>query len=50
MTTAVRNDRLKQRFQKWDVNGNGYIERSDYEAEAQRIIKALGETPSSPKA
>ena len=50
MTTAVRNDRLKQRFQKWDVNGNGYIERSDYEAEAQRIIKAFGETPTSPKA
>ncbi|MGH3761625.1 EF-hand domain-containing protein [Actinophytocola sp.] len=49
MTTAVRNDRLKQRFQKWDVNGNGYIERSDYEAEAQRILKAFGESVSSPK-
>lgn len=50
MSTAVRNERLKQRFQKWDINNNGYVERSDYEAEAQRIIKAFGEAPSSPKA
>lgn len=49
MTTAVQNDRLRQRFQKWDVNGNGVIERSDYEAEAQRILQSFGEPPSSPK-
>ena len=50
MTTAVQNDRLRQRFAKWDVNGNGTIEKSDYEAEAKRIIQAFGEDPSSPQA
>ncbi|MFE6616375.1 EF-hand domain-containing protein [Amycolatopsis sp. NPDC057786] len=50
MTTAVKNDRLKKRFEKWDVNGNGKIEKSDLEAEAGRIIKAFGEDPASPQA
>lgn len=49
MTTATKNDRLKQRFQMWDVNGNGVIERSDFEEEAYRIIKAFGESPDSPR-
>ncbi|MFI7677227.1 EF-hand domain-containing protein [Actinophytocola sp. NPDC049390] len=49
MTTAVKNDRLRQRFRKWDVNGNGVIERGDYEAEATRILQAFGEPPSSSK-
>ncbi|ANN17223.1 signal transduction protein [Amycolatopsis orientalis] len=50
MTAAVKNDRLKKRFQKWDVNGNGKIEKSDFEAEASRIIEAFGEDPTSPQA
>nr|WP_042191104.1 EF-hand domain-containing protein [Kibdelosporangium sp. MJ126-NF4]CEL19845.1 Calerythrin (Calcium-binding protein) [Kibdelosporangium sp. MJ126-NF4]CTQ97069.1 Calerythrin (Calcium-binding protein) [Kibdelosporangium sp. MJ126-NF4] len=50
MTTAVKNERLRKRFAKWDVNGNGRIERSDYEAEANRIINAFGEDPASPQA
>ncbi|GLZ31834.1 calcium-binding protein [Lentzea sp. NBRC 105346] len=50
MTTAVKNDRLKKRFEKWDVNGNGRIEKSDYEAEARRIIAAFGEAAESPQA
>jgi Ca2+-binding EF-hand superfamily protein len=50
MTTAVKNDRLKKRFEKWDVNGNGKIEKSDFEAEATRIIGAFGEDPASPQA
>lgn len=50
MTTAVKSDRLKKRFEKWDVNGNGRIEKADYEAEAHRIIDAFGEEPSSPQA
>lgn len=49
MTTAVKNERQIQRFQKWDVNGNGRIERSDYEAEAMRIIKAFGVSPDVPQ-
>ncbi|GAA2786732.1 EF-hand domain-containing protein [Crossiella cryophila] len=49
MTTAVKNERQIQRFKKWDVNGNGRIERSDYEAEARRIINAFGENETSPR-
>lgn len=50
MTAAVKNERLRKRFAQWDVNGNGRIEKSDYEAEAHRIIDAFGEDQSSPKA
>jgi Ca2+-binding EF-hand superfamily protein len=50
MSTTVKNDRLKKRFEKWDVNGNGRIEKSDYQAEAKRIIKAFGEDETSPQA
>jgi Ca2+-binding EF-hand superfamily protein len=50
MTTAIRNDRLQKRFEKWDVNGNGLIERGDYAAEADRIISAFGANPSTPAA
>ncbi|MER7858759.1 EF-hand domain-containing protein [Amycolatopsis japonica] len=50
MTTAIKNDRLQKRFQKWDVNGNGRIEKSDFEAEAERIINAFGEDQTSPQA
>lgn len=49
MTTAVKNDRLRQRFQMWDVDKNGRIDRGDYESEARRIIGAFGETPDSPR-
>ena len=49
MTTAVRNKRLELRFDKWDRNGNGRIERSDLEAEARRILDAFGESPSTPQ-
>lgn len=47
MTAAVKTDRLRQRFQMWDVDGKGRIDRSNYEAEAHRIISAFGETPES---
>ncbi|WP_370942338.1 EF-hand domain-containing protein [Amycolatopsis sp. cg5] len=50
MTTAIRNDRLQKRFEKWDVNGNGVIERDDYAAEADRIISAFSVEPSVPAA
>jgi Ca2+-binding EF-hand superfamily protein len=42
MTTAVANDRLKQRFQRWDTNGDGKLRRSDFEQEASRISSAFG--------
>ncbi|MCC8249762.1 EF-hand domain-containing protein [Saccharothrix luteola] len=50
MPTAVNNDRLKKRFQKWDVNANGTVEKSDFRAEAERIIEAFGEDATSPQA
>lgn len=50
MSTPVKSDRLKKRFEKWDVDGNGRIEKSDYIAEAHRIIAAFGADPASPSA
>ncbi|WNV82871.1 EF-hand domain-containing protein [Umezawaea sp. Da 62-37] len=49
MTTAVKNERLELRFEKWDRDGNGRIDRSDLEAEANRILAAFGESPSTPQ-
>jgi Ca2+-binding EF-hand superfamily protein len=34
--------RLQERFRLWDNNGNGKIERADFESEADGIIAALG--------
>ena len=34
--------RLEERFRLWDNNGSGTIDRSDFEAEANSIIAALG--------
>jgi Ca2+-binding EF-hand superfamily protein len=42
-------ERLGQRFAKWDVNGDGIIDRRDFEAEAHRILKAFNESESTPK-
>ncbi|PRY02381.1 EF-hand domain-containing protein [Allonocardiopsis opalescens] len=41
VAAATVSDRLAQRFRLWDVDGNGVVERSDFEAEAERIITAL---------
>ncbi|MEU3498788.1 EF-hand domain-containing protein [Kitasatospora cineracea] len=48
MTTSVQLDRAQKRFDLWDVNGDGQIDRSDWQAEAQRILQAFGEAPVSP--
>jgi Ca2+-binding EF-hand superfamily protein len=42
MTTAIATDRLRQRFAKWDADGNGSLERSDFEREADRVARAFG--------
>ncbi|GAB2499719.1 EF-hand domain-containing protein [Nocardiopsis aegyptia] len=43
MAVGVKeNTRLEERFRLWDSNGNGVIERSDFESEADGIINALG--------
>ena len=49
MTTAVANDRLTQRFQKWDTNGDGALELADFQEEARRIADAFGKDSSSPE-
>lgn len=46
---ATSDDRLEQRFRLWDVDNDGRIERSDFEAEATRIVQAFGEDANSPR-
>jgi Ca2+-binding EF-hand superfamily protein len=50
MTTAIANDRLRQRFAKWDVDGSGSLERTDFEREADRITSMFGAQPQSREA
>ena len=50
MTTTVQDSRLKRRFELWDTNHDGAIDKSDWEGEARRILKAFGEPDTSPKA
>lgn len=50
MTTAIANDRLRQRFAKWDVDGSGTLERADFEREADRVAGAFGAKPQSREA
>ncbi|WP_432089641.1 hypothetical protein [Streptomyces sp. bgisy095] len=45
MTSSVRLDRIQKRFDLWDVNGDGQIDRADWDAEAQHILQAFGEAP-----
>lgn len=49
MTTSVQLDRIHKCFHGWDVNGDGSIDRSDCDAESQRILRAFGEAPASPR-
>ncbi|WP_018685759.1 EF-hand domain-containing protein [Actinokineospora enzanensis] len=49
MTASVQDIRLKRRFELWDNNGDGQIDKSDYETEARRILQGFGESETSPK-
>ncbi|GAB3299959.1 EF-hand domain-containing protein [Parasphingorhabdus pacifica] len=49
MTNVTAQNRVKQRFDRWDANGNGTLERSDMEEEAANIAAAFGKSPSSPE-
>ncbi|MBD2895106.1 Calerythrin [Actinomadura sp. RB99] len=48
---TTQSNRLEERFRLWDRNGNGVIERSDFEREADDIIARLGAqgTPQADK-
>ncbi|WP_229786716.1 EF-hand domain-containing protein [Actinokineospora fastidiosa] len=49
VTASVQDSRLKRRFELWDSNGDGTIDKSDYETEARRILQAFGEQENNPK-
>lgn len=49
MSTAVANDRLVKRFEKWDTDGNGVLEAGDFQGEAARIAENLGRETNSPE-
>ncbi|GLZ36433.1 EF-hand domain-containing protein [Actinokineospora sp. NBRC 105648] len=49
VTASVQDSRLKRRFELWDSNGDGAIDKSDYESEARRILQGFGEQENSPK-
>ncbi len=49
-TPTITKDRLEQRFKLWDTNGDGVIDRSDFEAEAKQIVRAFGEDENTPRA
>ncbi|EGG47162.1 MULTISPECIES: EF-hand domain-containing protein [Streptomyces] len=48
--TGTQRKRLEQRFDLYDINEDGRIDRTDLEREAQRIVRAFGEHESSPRA
>jgi Ca2+-binding EF-hand superfamily protein len=51
MSVATKaSNRLEERFNLWDHNGNGVIERSDFEQEIQNILGRFGADPSGPGA
>lgn len=49
MTTAVHDRKLTRRFELLDANGDGYLERADYETLARKLVRGFAESPTSPK-
>ncbi|GHE09518.1 EF-hand domain-containing protein [Streptomyces alanosinicus] len=49
MTSSVQEQRLQRRFELWDRDGNGQIDRGDWEKEAYRILASFDVTPAEPK-
>jgi Ca2+-binding EF-hand superfamily protein len=47
MTNATQTQRLRQRFELWDTDHDGIVQRADYEAEAVRTVRAFDESPDS---
>ena len=47
-STAVQ-ERLSKRFELWDTDGNGQIDRSDFQSEATHIVAAFGESVDTPR-
>ena len=47
MAGVGEKSRMEKRFELWDREGKGYVERSDVEAGAVRFAQALGEQGSA---
>jgi Ca2+-binding EF-hand superfamily protein len=47
MSNAIASDRLKKRFAKWDADGNGTLERGDFQEEAAKIAFNFGKDADS---
>jgi Ca2+-binding EF-hand superfamily protein len=47
MSNALAKDRLRKRFARWDVDGNGLLELEDFRQEAARITAGFGASPES---
>ncbi|MYX41173.1 EF-hand domain-containing protein [Streptomyces sp. SID89] len=48
--TGIQQERLHQRFDLYDADRDGRIDRSDLEQEARRIVRAFEEPENSPRA
>jgi Ca2+-binding EF-hand superfamily protein len=47
---SANHERLREHFESLDVDADGHIELAEWEAPARRILEALGESDTSPKA
>lgn len=47
--TSTMHERIEQRIAMWDTNGDGNLDRSDFETEGKRIVQSFGEPENSPK-
>jgi Ca2+-binding EF-hand superfamily protein len=48
--TSASHERLEQLFESLDIDADGRLEREEWEAPARRILEALGESRTSPRA
>jgi Ca2+-binding EF-hand superfamily protein len=46
---TVQEERLEQRFRLWDNDGDGDVDKADWESEANEILSNLDVDPASPK-
>jgi len=49
MTLTIQQSRAAGQFRALDFDGNGYLERADYEKTAGRILDAFGVAAEAPK-
>ncbi|MFL6124665.1 EF-hand domain-containing protein [Actinophytocola sp.] len=50
MSDTNVQDRLQRRFNRWDNDHSGVLEKSDFEREADDIAERMGERPNSQRA